>query len=146
MVDADRKFLYINAGAPGAIGNAGLFRASEMWSQIEQGLLRTTTVPVVVGQDVHRVTPNIVGDSAFPLHEHVLKNYDISASATRRDPTKKEFNRRLTDCRRLSEMAFGVLKGRWPVCAHNLPYCRPEVCTVESLYTGHQIHSINRPV
>jgi hypothetical protein len=39
-----------------------------------------------------------------------------------------EFNKRLTNCRRLSEMAFGRLKGRWSVCTRNKSYYDPQLC------------------
>jgi DDE superfamily endonuclease len=64
----------------------------------------------------------------FPLHEHVLKNFDVFARETRQEASKREVNRRLTNCRRLSEMAFGRLKGRWTICARNHTYYSPDLC------------------
>jgi hypothetical protein len=76
------------------------------------------------------VYPYIVGDAAFPLTEHILKNYDVKRADVRDDPAKLEFNKRLTNCRRLSEMAFGRLKGRWSVCIRNKSYYDPQLCKV----------------
>ena len=130
VVDARCRFQYINVGAPGTVGDAGLYAQSELCAQIDVGLLKRVSVPIVVDNDVQQVTPFLVGDSAFALSEHMLKNYDIFSRETRESPSKTEFNRRLTNCRRLSEMAFGRLKGRWAICTRNHTYYRPAICRV----------------
>jgi hypothetical protein len=80
---------------------------------VEDGLRRAATVQLVVENQPHSAYPYIVGYAAFPLSEHALKSFDVKRADARDDPAKMEFNKRLTDCRRLSEMAFGRLKGRW---------------------------------
>ena len=52
-----------------------------------------------------------MGDAAFGLATHLLKNYTPAAGSK-----EAMLNKKLTNCRRLVEIAFGELKGRWDVC------------------------------
>jgi hypothetical protein len=86
-------FTYVNAGAPGNLGDAGLYSASRFSKQVEDGLLRAATVQLIVENQPHSIYPYIVGDAAFPLSEHILKNFDVKRPEVRNDPAKMEFNK-----------------------------------------------------
>jgi hypothetical protein len=107
VVSADMLFTYVNAGAPGNLGDAGLYNASRLWKQVNDRLLRAAKVYIVVENLLHSVYPYFVDNAAFPLTEHILKNDDVKRADVRDDPAKLEFNKRLTNCRILSEMVFG---------------------------------------
>jgi hypothetical protein len=59
----------------------------------------------------------LVGDAAFGITEFMQKTF-----APPPDPgsAQAKFYKRLTNCRRRVEAAFGDLKGRWVVCKRNV--------------------------
>jgi hypothetical protein len=63
---------------------------------VNDGLLRSGTIQLVAENEENRVYPYSVGDYAFPLAEHSLKNYDVGKTDARDDPAKMMFNKRLT--------------------------------------------------
>jgi hypothetical protein len=110
-------FRYVNAGAPGCVGDSGLFSRSQLKHQIDEGLLDAeATKSTFLDGSEYNVLPYIVGDAAFPLGTHPLKCYDPSPPA---GSPEAKFNRRVTNARRVIERAFGRLKGRWVFCSKN---------------------------
>jgi hypothetical protein len=78
----------VNAGAPGNLGDAGLYSASRFNKQVGDGLLRAATVQLVVENQPHSTYPYLVGDAAFPLSDHVVKNVDVKRADVRDAPAK----------------------------------------------------------
>jgi hypothetical protein len=74
-------------------------------------------VPLRIGDQVQHIKPFLVGDAAFALDTHMLKNFTPPPPA---GSARSTFNTRLTNCRRRVEIAFGELKGRWAVCKRNV--------------------------
>lgn len=99
LVDAQYCFRYINVGAVGSAGDAGIFRTSTLYRALEQNHFNFPPDHV------------ILGDEAFPLKEYLMKPY------RRRNLTVKEriFNYRLSRARRVVENAFGILAWRFRV-------------------------------
>jgi hypothetical protein len=115
--DSDLIFRYVNAGAPGCVGDSGLFSRSQLKDQIDQGLLQTEATPLnFLDGSEYNVWPYIVGDAAFPLGTHILKCYEPSPP---QGSPEAKFNRKIINARRVIERAFGRLKGRWVFCAKN---------------------------
>ena len=107
MVDSHYRFVWGSCGFPGNSHDAVIFRSTDIWTRIEEGLIP------VIGKTVGDVTvpPLVVGDSAFPLRTWLMKPY-TNASLT---PRQRYFNYRLSRSRMVTEGAYGQLKGRWRV-------------------------------
>jgi hypothetical protein len=117
VVDSNKMFTYVNAGAPGCVGDSGLYKRTQLYRNIEGGALRQIDIPLRYGGNVEHIQPYLVGDAAFQLSTHMLKNFRPGQAPA--GSAKSTLNMRLTNCRRQSEIAFGELKGRWGVCKRN---------------------------
>ena len=97
----------VAAGFQEILTNAVIFRSTDLWTCIQEGLIP------VIGKTVGDVTvpPLVVGDSAFPLRTWLMKPY-TNAILT---PKQRYFNYRLSRARMVTEGAYGQLKGRWRV-------------------------------
>ena len=107
MVDSHYRFVWGSCGFPGNSHDAVIFRSTDLWTRIQEGLIP------VIGKTVGDVTvpPLVVGDSAFPLRTWLMKPY-TNAILT---PKQRYFNYRLSRARMVTEGAYGQLKGRWRV-------------------------------
>ncbi len=117
VVDSNKLFIFVSAGAPACIGDAGLYTRSVLKDSIEAGCLDLIDIPLRVAHQEKRIKPYLVGDAAFGLSTHLLKNYSPTPAA---GTAHAMFNKKLTNCRRLVEIAFGELKGRWAICKRNV--------------------------
>jgi hypothetical protein len=113
VVDNKMLFTYINVGALGNIGDAGLYGRSMLKRMFDDGLLRGTEFELPVRGRMETINPYMVGDSTFPLGPHLVKCFDLTSAQLERDPVAAMFNRRVINCRRKSKMVFCRLKGRW---------------------------------
>ena len=81
LVDADYKFLYVDVGATGRAGDAGVFRDSSLKKALD-----TKTLPLPAPQNIEGITTkicyHIVGDDAFPLRKDIMKPYPHRNLAT----------------------------------------------------------------
>jgi len=100
VCDAQKKFTYCFAGYPGSIHDQRVFANSTLG----QSLTETS--------NIHFPSKyyHIVGDSAFMLHTHVMVPYKDNGALT---VSQMNFNKRLSQSRRVIENAFGLLKGRF---------------------------------
>ena len=107
ICDADLRFMYIEIGAPGRRGDAGLFRDSALMSHMHHDKLNIP--PAEKFPFSERPMPYfMVGDDAFALRTFFMKPYP----STRLTPTQRIFNYRLSRCRRCIECAFGTMAAR----------------------------------
>ena len=101
VCDANKKFTYCFAGCPGSVHDH------------DQLVFANS----VLGQAVDTSSPqhfpsshyHIVGDLAFQLQQHVMVPYKDTGALT---VTQLNYNKRLSQTRRIVENAFGFLKGR----------------------------------
>ena len=111
VVDASGRFIYVQAGQPGSIGDAGCLSSSQLLANILSG----EWLPAIAGREVNgrMVQPFLVGDAAFPLRPFLLKNIDGN-----HDPDSPEgcYNYHHIRTRRIVENAFGMLKSRFHIC------------------------------
>jgi hypothetical protein len=151
ICDANGHFLYINAGSPGTVGDAGLWGRSDLWKQIQEGLLDGTALNLVAGGVAQNIQAYFVADSAFPLGKHVMKIYGDPRGAQERaefEATgKAKFNRCVINARRLIEQVFGGLKGRWLMCARNMFFQEPEfvklcICVCCALHNFFEMRNV----
>ncbi|XP_065428354.1 uncharacterized protein LOC135976485 [Chrysemys picta bellii] len=105
LVDHKGRFTNINAGWPGKVHDARVFRHSALFQKLEEG----TFFPdqkVTVGDVEMPIV--ILGDPAYPLMPWLMKPYTGSL-----DRSQDMFNYRLSKCQMVVECAFGRLKARW---------------------------------
>ena len=121
LVDADYKFLWVNAGASGSSSDAQIFNRSKLTRRIEN---RTLGLPPPEplgpgGPDLHYF---LLGDDAFALMPWLVKPY------SRHKVTREEriANYRISRGRRVVENSFGILVKRFRVLLTTMEQ-RPKV-------------------
>lgn len=122
VCDADLVFTYVDAGNPATVGDAGLWGRSPLYQDICNGLLQQFQWRLATSEEERDVSPYLVGDAAFALHESLMKCWHPTPPE---GTAQARFNRKVINCRRLIEQAFGRLKGRWAYCARNIFYGNP---------------------
>lgn len=110
IVDANYKFIFVDVGINGRIGDAGIWMRSDLRRDIENNIIKLpkpTNLP-----STETPSPYVfVADDAFPLTEYIMKPYsqkNMTASQIR-------FNYMLSRNRRVVENAFGILANRFQV-------------------------------
>ena len=108
LVNADYKFLWVNAGASGSSSDAQIFNRSKLKRRIDNGTLGLPPHAPLgpVGPDLHYF---LLGDNAFALMPWLVKPY------SRRCLTREETiaNYRISGGTRMVENSFGVLVNRF---------------------------------
>jgi hypothetical protein len=111
ICDAELRFIYVSAGAPACVGDAGLFARTKLKESINTGWVRTVYVPLHSEDGtVRTIWPYLVGDSALPLGPHLLKAFDAQPN---RGFAETQYNKNMLDACKRIEQVFGTLKGRW---------------------------------
>lgn len=98
VVDANYRFLYVNVGAQGRIGDAGVFSDCKLFLVLESNALGLPPSCTLPQSDVG-CPCMLVGDTAFPVKSYLIKPFH------RRGLVNKEiiFNYRLSRARRVVE-------------------------------------------
>jgi hypothetical protein len=117
VVDSNKLFTYVNAGSPECVGDAALYQHTQLRRNLDAGILNQIGIPVRIGDKVQHIKPFLVGNAAFALGTHMLKNFTPPPPA---GSARSTFNIRFTNCRRRVEVAFGEPKGRWAMCKRNV--------------------------
>ena len=106
LVDANYRFLYVDVGASGRCGDAGIFADSSLKKAIDVKVLNLPDAGYLPGTQ----TPchyHIIGDDAFPLSVNLMKPY------LHRNLEKSVwiYNYRFSRARRVPvvENAFGIM-------------------------------------
>lgn len=110
LVDADYKFLMVDVGTNGRVGDGGVFRKSDLNKAMKDGTVKFPEAKPLHGCD----TPMpyfFVADDAFPLQTSIMKPYPFRNLAG----DGRVFNYRLSRARRVVENAFGILANRFRV-------------------------------
>ena len=106
LVDARYRFIWGSCGFPGNSHDSIVMQSTSLWSAILNGKLLSDFTHDEQGISV---PPLILGDSAFPLENFLMKPY-TNAVLTKE---QRYFNYRLSRARMIIEGAYGQLKGRW---------------------------------
>jgi len=125
LVDADYKFIWVEAGAHGSSSDAQLFQASELREAIESGDIGFPA-PDPLPHDDRDMPYFIIGDDAFPLRTWMMKPF----SRRNMQHDERIFNYRLSRGRRIVENAFGILANRFSIL---LTTMRQRTETVEEI-------------
>ncbi len=107
MVDAKYRFVWGSCGFPGNSHDSIIFQSTEMWEKLQNNY----TADVCVNVGGMMLSPMILGDSAFPIRNWLLKPYTSAILS----PKQRYFNYRLSRARMVIEGAYGQLKGQFRV-------------------------------
>lgn len=135
VVDADYRFIWCCAGAPGSASDAGVFNGSRLKEALEKETLQLPDPDPLPGDDKD-LPYFLVGDDAFGLRKYMMKPY----SCRFLEVPERIFNYRLSRARRVVENVFGILAHRWR-CLLNCMQQEPPnaICIVEGCITLHNI-------
>ena len=114
LVEQNKRFLHLTAGASGGVHNARLLRRSSLLQQ----LYRVEKIPnktISLGDDIREIPLLTIGDSAFPCLEWLIKGFNEQTS----DPGERLFNKKLFSARVVTENACGMSKVRWRIILKN---------------------------
>jgi hypothetical protein len=104
VVDADYKFIWVEAGSNGSASDAQIFNSCVFKTAMEEGTLGIPPPDTLPGDD-KPVPYFLIGDDAFTLRTWMMKPFSL------RNLTDQQriFNYRLSRARRIIENAFGIL-------------------------------------
>lgn len=122
LVDADYKFMFVDVGAQGRIGDAGVYSNCQLSRLLENNKLNIPPSEIIPGIE-QPIPYTVVADDAFPLRTYIMKPFQ------QRNFNKIEliFNYRLSRARRVVENAFGIYQidsgftERLYYCLHQKP-------------------------
>ncbi|XP_068098572.1 uncharacterized protein [Hyperolius riggenbachi] len=111
VADSEYNFLYIDVGSYGSASDSQIFRNTNLYYRMENGMLDLPP-PTPWPRTTNESFPyTFVGDEAFALSRHMMRPY----SSKNLDERKSYFNYRLSMCRQKVECSFGILTNKWRV-------------------------------
>ena len=128
LVDYRKRFLDIEVGWPGSVGDARIFENSWLANNYADVLAELGTSKLATGDDVEEDIPAfILGDSAYKNARHFVTTYKVTECDA--DRTVRHLNWRLSKARYHVKHAFGILKERFQIfekplrsAAEDLPF------------------------
>lgn len=112
ICDAKKNFVYVDIGSYGSQSDGGVLFYSTFGKRLDTNSLMLPSPAPLPNTDT--LCPFfIIGDTAYPLHEHILTPYpgkygDLSE-------IQKNFNKELSSVRKNIENTFAILAKRWRV-------------------------------
>jgi len=131
LIDVRRRFIDLDVGWPGCLGDAGIFRRSQLAKIHSPYLQQFDTTPVVTGDDglgnptTQEIPAFILTDSAYPSTPELVPTYHFKK--VRPGSIDAKLNQRLSAGRAKVENAFATLKGRFRILN------QPLLCASEDL-------------
>ena len=122
MVVSKYRFIWGSCGFPGNSHDAIIFKSTNLWDALQNGLL--ANIFKAVGEV--SIPPLIVGDFALPLQSWLMKPYTNATLGSK----QRYFNYRLSRARMVTEGAYGQLKRRWRVLLRKIESNKDLVRTV----------------
>lgn len=110
LVDANYKFIYVDVGAAGRSGDAGIYGNSTLKHSLDNNRLNLPDSGTLKGTSTS-CKFHFIGEDAFGLSEQMMKPYPHRQL----EKEKQIFNYRLSRARRVVENAFGILANRFRV-------------------------------
>lgn len=108
VADADKKFITIEIGGRGKQSDGGTFAASTIFQLLESGQFNVPEPKALPETDT--ILPHVlIGDEAYPLKPYLMRPYP----GRELNPSKENFNKRLSHARKCIECAFGIMRAKW---------------------------------
>ncbi len=130
MVDFKKRFVDVEAGWPGSVGDSRIFRTSRLNTTYIDWLSQFPTTRLVTGERddgevIYEDIPAfILADSAYPNSKHLVTTFKVTETS---DEIINALNKKLGGARYHVENAFGILKGRFRI------FQRPLECACEDI-------------
>lgn len=110
LVDANKRYLFIDVGDFGSQNDASVFRASTFYNCLTQKKIKIPQESKIANTEI--TMPYVfVGDGAYPLMHNMMKlfrGYHLSRN-------QLQFNQKLSSARVMAENAFGLTcENFWP--------------------------------
>lgn len=109
VVDCDLKFIHASVGYPGSLNDASVLKLSGFYDLAETQQILAGPSKLFHGTEVR---PLVVGDSAYPLTNWLVKPYSDKEVLT---PEESKFNTNLRASRSVVDRAFRMLKARFGI-------------------------------
>jgi len=118
VVDAQKKFVYVDVGAPGSCGDATLFAESPFRRSAEAGTLNIPPPKRLPGErrSARPFPYFFVADDAFALKPWIMKPYGSRLLTE----DQRTYNYRISRARMVVECAFGMLSQRFQCLLNGL--------------------------
>ena len=114
LVDYKKRFLDLEIGWPGSVGDCRIFENSYLKGKYEEELAQLGTTSLMTGEDNDEEIPAfILGDSAYRNSRHMVTTYKVTECNA--DRSVRHLNFALSKARYQVEHAFGLLKGRFQI-------------------------------
>ncbi|XP_008104054.1 uncharacterized protein LOC103278110 [Anolis carolinensis] len=123
LVDHRGRFVDIELSWCGKDENASFFRNQVLCDGMDQGSFVPGNPTLTIGNV--EIPPLILADASYPLKRWLMTPFTDNL-----DPSKRRFNSRLEDCKKIAELAFGRLKGRWKCLATRLEVSEDNIIPV----------------
>lgn len=110
VVDANYKFTIVDVGGYGKQSDGGTFRASAMFSLMQNKQLNIPPDSNLPNTDIDM--PFVfIGDEAFPLLDNLMKPFGGKNAS----PEAEYFDQRLSRARKTVECGFGIIFSKWRI-------------------------------
>lgn len=127
LVDANKKFIFVDVGGYGKNSDGSIFNTSDLGKKLKDGTLDLPSLKKLPGTNVY-LPHVIVGDEAFPLRTNIMRPYSRDDVQGKED--EKIFNYRLSRARNVVENAFGILVRRFRLFERRLVLSQEHLISV----------------
>ncbi|KAJ6649068.1 Protein ALP1-like, partial [Pseudolycoriella hygida] len=112
ICDAEKNFIYVDIGSYGCQSDGGVFFHSTFGRRLDMHSLDLPP-PAPLPNTITEFPFFIIGDTAYPMHEHILTPYP--GKCTDLSEIQRNFNKELNSVRQNIENTFAILSQRWQV-------------------------------
>src|SRR5579859_7953917 len=118
MVDFRKRFIDVEVGWPGSVGDSRIFKTSRLNAMYVNWLSQFRMSRLVTGEFdngtliYEEIPAFILADSAYPNSKHLVTTFKVTEMA---NPVINALNKKLGGARYHIEHAFGILKGRFRI-------------------------------
>ncbi|KAL8589399.1 hypothetical protein ACOMHN_021551 [Nucella lapillus] len=145
LVDADYRFLWLDAGGQGHMSDAQIFLQTDLHAAVVDNTInRPPPCPLTQHpEDTQDIPYFIVADDAFALKDYCMKPFSRRTMSDR----EKVFNYRLSRARRVVENAFGILAMRFRIFMRPIE-TRPDnaLLSIKAAVTLHNVLMVKEPM
>ncbi|KAE8740687.1 hypothetical protein FOCC_FOCC013779 [Frankliniella occidentalis] len=121
IVDAGLRFIYVDVGTNGRIGDKGVWNKCSMKTYLEENSGNIPPPCPLPGSEKNFPFV-IVGDEGFTLSSRVMIPFSKEHLRGERTKARRIFNYRLSRVRRCSENAFGLIVNRFQILRSAMRY------------------------